>query len=66
MFFSLVHTGGGEPGKAGEGHRHWGLEASAEGVAGMEDFCEWEEGKEGERKTGQRASEGENVSKGEK
>ena len=64
MFLPLVHAGSGEPGKVGEGHRHWRLEASAEGMAGMEDVCEWEESKEGERQAGQGASEGEDVSEG--
>ena len=62
MFLSLVHTGGGDSGKAGEGSCHRWLEAAAEGVAGMESICEWEEGETGEGPSGQRTAEGEDVS----
>ena len=62
MFLSLVHTGGGHSGKTGEGSCHWRLETATEGVAGMESFCEWEEGETGEGPSGQGTAEGEDVS----
>ena len=62
MFLSLVHTGGGDSGKTGEGSRYRRLEATAESVAGMESVCEWEESEEGEGPSGQGAAEGKDVS----
>ena len=62
MFLSLVHTGGGDTSKTGEGSYHRRLEATAEGVAGMESVCEWEESEEGEGPSGQGAAEGKDVS----
>ena len=62
MFLSLVHTGGGDTSETGEGSCHRRLEATAEGVAGMESVCEWEESEEGEGPSGQGAAEGKDVS----
>ena len=62
MFLSLVHTSGGETSETGEGSCHRRLEATAEGVAGMEGVCELEEGEEREGPSGQGAAEGKDVS----
>ena len=62
MFLSLVHTGGGDTGETGEGSCHRRLEATAEGVAGMESVCGWEEDEEGEGPSGPRAAERKDVS----
>ena len=48
LFLSLVHTGGGDSGKTGEGSCHRRLETVAEGVAGMKSVCEMEEHEKGE------------------
>ena len=53
LFLSLVHTGGGDTGKTGEGSCHRRLEATAEGVAGTESVCEWQESEKGEGLIGQ-------------